>query len=82
MRVALLQDYARRFFPATRYLDYALRVERYTLTKAANLVLNVDGCIGSLFLDLLHSSSMFSPVRALTCPQHATDNLSVERPTY
>ena len=64
MRVALLQDYARRFFPATRYLDYALRVERYTLTKAANLVLNVDGCIGSLFLDLLHSSSMFSPVRA------------------
>ncbi|CAL5222053.1 g4352 [Coccomyxa viridis] len=61
MRVALLQDYARRFFPATRYLDYALRVEQYTLTKAANLVLNVDGCIGSLFLDLLHSSSMFSP---------------------
>ena len=63
MRVALLQDYARRFFPATRYLDYALRVERYTLTKAANLVLNVDGCIGALFLDLLHSSSMFTPVR-------------------
>ncbi len=63
MRVALLQDYARRFFPATRYLDYALRVECYTLTKAANLVLNVDGCIGALFLDLLHSSSMFTPVR-------------------
>ena len=62
MRVALLQDYARRFFPATRYLDYALRVERYTLTKAANLVLNVDGCIGALFLDLLHSSSMFTTV--------------------
>ncbi|CAK0786660.1 ATP-citrate synthase beta chain protein 1 [Coccomyxa viridis] len=61
MRVALLQDYARRFFPATRYLDYALRVECYTLTKAANLVLNVDGCIGALFLDLLHSSSMFTP---------------------
>ena len=62
-RVELLQQYARRFFPATRYLDYALGVERYTLTKAANLVLNVDGCIGALFLDLLHSSSMFSPVR-------------------
>ena len=62
MRVALLQDYARRFFPATKYLEYALRVEQYTLTKAANLVLNVDGCIGTLFLDLLHSSSMFSPV--------------------
>lgn len=63
-RVELLQKYARKFFPSTRYLDYALTVERYTLTKAANLVLNVDGCIGALFLDLLHSSSMFSQVRS------------------
>ncbi len=74
MRVALLQDYAWRFFPATRYLDYALRVEQYTLTKAANLVLNVDGCIGSLFLDLLHSSSMFSPV---STPHHSPTTLSL-----
>ncbi len=28
--------------------------------QAANLVLNVDGCIGALFLDLLHSSACFS----------------------
>ena len=38
----LLQRYARKFFPSTRYLDYALKVEAYTLTKAANLVMNVD----------------------------------------
>ena len=38
MRVELLQRYARKFFPTTKYLDYALHVERYTLTKAANLV--------------------------------------------
>jgi ATP citrate (pro-S)-lyase len=31
----------RRFFPSTKYLDYALTVERYTLQKAANLVMNV-----------------------------------------
>lgn len=37
-----------------------MRVEEYTLTKAANLVLNVDGCIGALFLDLLASSGAFS----------------------
>ena len=71
-------------------------MERYTLQKAANLVMNVrftgcctsltmlmwsiampshpallptvlhevqvDGCIGALFLDLLYSSSMFSQV--------------------
>ncbi len=62
----LLQKYAAKFFPATKYLDYAVRVESYTLTKAANLVLNVDGCIGALFLDLLHSSSMFTEVSPLS----------------
>lgn len=62
MRVELLQKYARKFFPATKYLNYALRVEAYTLGKAANLVLNVDGCIAALFLDLLVSSSQFSHV--------------------
>eukprot|EP00250_Pteridium_aquilinum_P019303 c24386_g1_i1 orf=307-2133(+) len=59
-RVDLLTKYGRTFFPSVKYLDYALQVEKYTLTKANNLVLNVDGCIGSLFLDLLVSSSMFS----------------------
>jgi hypothetical protein len=34
-----------QFFPGHKHLDYALKVEEYTLTKAANLVLNVDGCI-------------------------------------
>ena len=61
-RVELLQKYAKKFFPATKYMDYAVRVEKYTLGKAANLVLNVDGCIGSLFLDLLNSSSQFTHV--------------------
>lgn len=37
-RVELLQQYARANFPATRYMDYAVAVETYTLTKAANLV--------------------------------------------
>jgi ATP citrate (pro-S)-lyase len=49
-----------QFFPGTKHLDYAITVEEYTLQKAANLVLNVDGCIGALFLDLLHSSGCFS----------------------
>lgn len=58
----LLQQYAYKFFPATKYMDYAVKVEAYTLGKAANLVLNVDGCIGALFLDLLNSSSQFTHV--------------------
>lgn len=37
-RVELLQNYARQFFPSTRYLDYAVSVEEYTLQKSNNLV--------------------------------------------
>ncbi|KAL3690394.1 hypothetical protein R1sor_016703 [Riccia sorocarpa] len=59
-RVELLQKYARTHFPSVRYMEYAVTVENYTLSKAANLVLNVDGCIGSLFLDLLASCSLFT----------------------
>lgn len=59
-RVVLMKDFAAANFPAVKYLDYALAVERVTLSKAANLVLNVDGCIASLFLDLMSSSAAFS----------------------
>ncbi len=59
-RVELLKEYAKKNFPSTRYLDYALEVEKYTLQKANNLILNVDGCIGILFLDLLSSCKAFS----------------------
>ncbi len=59
-RVELLKEYAKENFPSTRYLDYALGVERYTLQKANNLILNVDGCIGILFVDLMASSGEFS----------------------
>jgi ATP citrate (pro-S)-lyase len=41
-------------------MEYSVQVETYTLSKANNLVMNVDGAIGSLFLDLLSGSGMFS----------------------
>ncbi|KAI0528908.1 hypothetical protein KFK09_001452 [Dendrobium nobile] len=59
-RVQLLQQYAHNHFPSVKYMDYAVQVENYTLSKANNLVLNVDGAIGSLFLDLLSGSGMFT----------------------
>ncbi|KAG8052027.1 hypothetical protein GUJ93_ZPchr0001g29542 [Zizania palustris] len=59
-RVQLLQKYAHTHFPSVKYMEYAVQVETYTLSKANNLVLNVDGAIGSLFLDLLSGSGMFS----------------------
>ncbi len=59
-RVELLQKYARTHFPAVKYMEYAVTVETYTMSKSNNLVMNVDGCIGSLFLDLLSSCAMFT----------------------
>ncbi|KAL9248669.1 ATP-citrate synthase beta chain protein 1-like protein [Drosera capensis] len=59
-RVELLQRFARTHFPSVKYMEYAVEVETYTLSKANNLVLNVDGAIGSLFLDLLAGSGMFT----------------------
>ncbi|XP_030539955.1 ATP-citrate synthase beta chain protein 2 [Rhodamnia argentea] len=59
-RVELLQRFARSNFPSVKYMEYAVQVETYTLSKANNLVMNVDGAIGSLFLDLLAGSGMFT----------------------
>ena len=59
-RVELLKDFAKKNFPQTRYLDFALAVEQETLKKANNLILNVDGCIGVTFVDLLSGCGEFS----------------------
>jgi citrate synthase len=59
-RVQLLIQYARKNFPSTDLLNYALQVEELTTAKKGNLILNVDGCIGILFLDLMSSCGAFS----------------------
>ncbi|PKK86183.1 MAG: ATP citrate synthase [Thermoplasmata archaeon HGW-Thermoplasmata-1] len=60
MRVTLLKKYAKENFPATPILDYALEVEKLTTSKKNNLILNVDGCIGILFMDLMRTSEDFT----------------------
>jgi ATP-citrate lyase alpha-subunit len=57
-RVELLVKYAKKNFPQTKYLDFALKVEKLTTAKRNNLILNVDGCIGILFVDLMSSLGM------------------------
>merc|ERR1712107_429912 len=59
-RVVMMKNFAEKSFPTTRHLDFALEVEQCTLRKAPNLVLNVDGCIGALFLDLMESCAAFT----------------------
>jgi ATP-citrate lyase alpha-subunit len=54
-RVESLKDYAREFFPQHQLLDYALKVEKATTAKKDNLILNVDGTIGILMVDMWRS---------------------------
>jgi len=55
MRVTIIKGYAKKNFKSTPLLDYALEVEKITTSKRDNLILNVDGCIGICFVDLLRS---------------------------
>jgi len=52
-RVELMKGFARTHFRGTPLLDYALLVEAVTTQKKNNLILNVDGTIGVLLVDLL-----------------------------
>lgn len=53
MRVSIMKEYAKQNFKTTPLLDYALEVEKVTTAKKDNLILNVDGCIGICFVDML-----------------------------
>ena len=64
MRVTTLSDYAKENFPCTPLFDYARQVEKITTSKKPNLILNVDGCIATLFVDLLYQSGSFSEEEA------------------
>ena len=52
LRVSGLKKFAAENFPATPLLDYALTVEQLTTSKKDNLILNVDGTIGILMVDM------------------------------
>ncbi len=55
MRVTIMKEYAKKYFKSTPLLDFALEVEKVTTAKKDNLILNVDGCIGICFLDMLRN---------------------------
>lgn len=55
MRVSIMSEYAKKNFGKTPLLDYARQVEKITTGKRDNLILNVDGCIGVCFVDLLRN---------------------------
>ncbi|MGE5638227.1 MAG: citrate/2-methylcitrate synthase [Chloroflexota bacterium] len=55
MRVTIMKEYAKQNFKTTPLLNYALEVEKVTTAKKDNLILNVDGCIGICFVDMLRN---------------------------
>ncbi|MFX1410897.1 MAG: citrate/2-methylcitrate synthase [Promethearchaeota archaeon] len=55
VRVQLLKEFVFKNFKKHPHLDFALEVEKLTTSKRNNLILNVDGCIGITFLDLLEN---------------------------
>ncbi len=59
-RVTILKNYAKKEFPSTPILNYAEEVEKVTTAKKPNLILNVDGVIGTTFVDLLRGCGAFS----------------------
>ncbi|CAA6821028.1 MAG: ATP-citrate (pro-S-)-lyase, subunit 2 (EC [uncultured Sulfurovum sp.] len=52
LRVTGLMKFAKENFPSTPLLDYARTVEELTTSKKENLILNVDGTIGILMVDM------------------------------
>ena len=60
MRVTNLKAFVMKNFKEHKLLDYALEVEKITTQKKGTLILNVDGCIGICFVDMLMSSGCFT----------------------
>merc|ERR1711959_682268 len=59
-RVEIIKNFALQNFPDTTVLNYALAVEQLTTKKKANLILNVDGCIAVVFVDMIRGCGAWS----------------------
>jgi ATP citrate (pro-S)-lyase len=64
MRVEIIKNYALENFSDNTVLNFALAVEQVTTKKKANLILNVDGCIATCFVDMMRSCGAFSKEEA------------------
>ncbi|CAJ0572721.1 unnamed protein product, partial [Mesorhabditis spiculigera] len=66
-RVEILKKFALDravFTQDTPILNFALEVEKITTAKKPNLILNVDGAIGAIFVDILRHSGQFTQAEA------------------
>lgn len=61
-RTAILAEYANKL-PAHPYFDFAKSIEAITTQKKGNLILNVDGHIAALLLDILEQEEGYDAPR-------------------
>jgi len=59
-RVTILKEYVKKNFASSEVLNYAVEVEKVTTAKKSTLILNVDGAIGCVFVDLLRTCGAFT----------------------
>lgn len=97
-RVGILRDFAQKNIPSQKYLNYAFAVEEITLQKSDYLILNVDGCIAAVFLDVISSlfpekevekiisigytNGLFAFSRSIGIIGHILDQKRLEEPLY
>jgi ATP citrate (pro-S)-lyase len=62
--VEIIKSFVEKEFPSCEIMKYALEVETITTSKKDNLILNVDGVIGTAFVDMLRNCGAFSPEEA------------------
>jgi ATP citrate (pro-S)-lyase len=60
IRVTIIQEFAKKHFTSTPLLDYALEVEKITTSKRNTLILNLDGNIGVVAVDLMRTCGLFT----------------------
>jgi citrate synthase len=60
IRVTIIQEFAKKYFTSTPLLDYALEVEKITTSKRNTLILNLDGNIGVVAVDLMRTCGAFT----------------------
>lgn len=65
-RVAKLFTYVERL-DVKKYTTFARQVEAITTDKKANLILNLDGAVAAIMLDLLTEKEGFSPEKLKEC---------------
>lgn len=95
-RVELLKEFAQRELSIRKYLNYALEVEKETLKKSEKLILNVDGAIAAILLDMFeelgynveemleigYGNAIFVLARSIGIIGHIMDQKRLKQPLY